>query len=261
MDHRLRNRILFFCPTAVLGGLSMLLHRYMMENCFDEKGLLIAGNLPGRMLWVIGIGFAAYLLVLLRTIGGDGAYEDNFPRCLLRGLLMAAGGAVLAKALPELGLAATWQTALAAGAAASMGALGVFRMLGKRPVFGFSALVCLFYMLMLVTNYRLWSADPQFHDYAYQLLACVLLMLCSFHRTCCDAGIIQRKKLIFTGLTAALCSMAALSGDFMPGFYLASALWAAGCVCSVAVLPPDPEEEEGQPEPEQEASETAQEEV
>ena len=81
----------------------------------------------------------------------------------------------------------------------------------------------------------------------------VLLMLCSFHRTCCDAGVIQRKKLIFTGMTAAVCSAAALSGQFQQGFFLASALWALGCICDGAVLPPDPEPvEEVQEEQEKE---------
>ena len=109
-------------------------------------------------------------------------------------------------------------------------------------------------MLMLVTNYRLWSADPQLHDYAYHLLAGVRLMLCSFHRTCCDARVIQRRKLLATGLGAAFCCMAALAGDFQVVFFLASGLWAAGSMCHVAVLPPDPEEEE-QPEEEPETEE------
>ena len=81
------------------------------------------------------------------------------------------------------------------------------------------------------------------HTYAYQLLAEVLLMLCAFHRTCCDAGIIQRRKLLATGLGAAFCCMAALAGDFQAGFFLASGLWAVGCMCDPSVLPPDPEEE------------------
>lgn len=243
MDHTLRNRLLFFGPTAVLGGLSMVLHQYMMANCFDAKGLLITGNLPGKLLWAVGIGFAAYLWWMLRAIGGNGSYADNFPRCLPSGVLMIAGGAVMALAVPELGLTAPWQAALGWGSALSMAALGVYRMQGKKPFFGFAGIICLHDMLMLVNNYRLWSADPQLQDYAYQLLAGVLLMLTAFHRTCCDAGIIQRRKLLFTGLAGVFCCLAALSGEFLRSFYLASGLWAAGCVCSTAVLPPDKEEE------------------
>lgn len=269
--HTLRNRILFFGPTAVLGGLSMVLHRYMMANCLDARGLLIAGNLPGRLLWILGISFVVYLIAMLRTIGGEGTYADNFPRCLLSGSLMIAAGAAMLLVVPGLELDAREAmvpvtpaaavigriTDLAAaylpyGAAAAMAALGVFRMQGKRPHYFVSGVVCLFYMLMLVSYYRLWSADPQLHDYAYQLLALVLLMLCSFHRVCCDAEVIQRKRLLFTGLCAAFCCMAALSGEFQRLFFLASGLWAAGSMCNVAVLPPDPEEDEEEQAPETE---------
>ena len=267
--HTLRNRILFFGVTGAAGLASLMLHNYMMDNCFDAKGLLLDGNLPERLLWAVGIGFAVFLVLMLRTIGGEGSYEDNFPPCLLSGSLMLAAGAAMLWAIPGLALEASEPVPGVTGlpllvqnitdmavqylpwaAAAAMAVLGMFRMLGRKPWPILSGAVCLFYMLMLVTNYRLWSADPQLHDYAYQLLAGVLLMLCSFHRTCCDAGVIQRKKLIATGLCGAVCSMAALSGDFQWGFYLASGLWAAGCQCNVAVLPPDPEPEEETEEPE-----------
>jgi len=267
--HTLRNRILFFGTTLAAGFASLVLYRYMLEHCIDAKGLLMAGNLPGKLLWVVGIGFAVVLLAMLQTIGGDGSYADNFPRCLLSGALMLTAGGVLLVSVPQLGLTpaaavsvTTVYAALVAkvsdicmavlpwAAGVSMLVLGVYRMAGKKPFCLFGGAVCLFYMLMLVNNYRLWSADPQIHDYAYQLLAGVLLMLCSFHRTCCDAGIIQRKKLVITGLLAAVCCMASISMPFQQQFYLASALWSAGCICLPAVLPPDPEPE---PEPEEEA--------
>ena len=260
--HTLRNRILFFGPTLLAALASLVLHRYMLENCFDARGLLIPGNLPGMLLWVIGIGFVVYLLAMVSTIGGDGCYADNFPRCLLSGSLMLTAGAVLLMSVDQLGLTAlqpavngiqavtnTLTAVLPWAAGGSMLVLGAYRMAGKKPLFLFSGSVCLFHMLMLVTNYRLWSADPQIHEYAYPLLAGVLLMLCSFHRTCCDAGIIQRKKLLLTGLTAAVCCAASLSVAFMPGFYLASGLWAAGCMCNPAVLPPDPEPEPAEETP------------
>ena len=267
--HTVRNRILLFGGTLAAGLLSLGLHRYMMEYCFDDKGLLVSGNLPGKLLWAVGIGFAVMLALVLRSIGGDGTYADNFPPCVFSGGLMIAAGLAMAWAVPGLmlsvqppvaegvSLAVANLTGLLAhylpwAAAAAMAVVGVYRILGKRPWPVFSGIVCLFYMLMLVTNYRLWSADPQLHDYAYQLLAGVLLMLCSFHRTCCDARVIQRKKLLATGLGAAACCLASLSGDFQWGFYLASGLWAAGSMCHVAVLPPDPEEDEEEPKPEAE---------
>lgn len=271
--HTLRNRIIFFVPTLACALAALGLHQTMMSSCIDDMGLLIPGCLPTKLLWVIGIGFPVYLMLLLRTIGGDGSYADNFPRCLLGGCLMLSGGAVLlynagtmgpvpVPLMPGqtmsgilVGITDSAMEVLPCLAGGAMLVLGVYRMAGRRPHFLFSGTICLFYMLMLVQNYRRWSADPQLHEYCFCLLALVLLLLCSFHRTCCDAGVIQRKKLLMTGLTAAVCSTAALSADFLPGFCLASALWSAGCVCDPKQLPPDPEpvappkpEEQSEPE-------------
>lgn len=265
--YTLRNRILFFGAALGAGLASMGLHRYMMRTCIDEKGLLIPGNLPGMLLWAVGIAFVLFLFLALRTIGGDGSYADNFPPCVLSGSLMVLAGGLLSCLYPLLELVGNASLPAATGlplliqqgsavamrflprtAAVSMAILGLLRIYGKKPWPVLSGIICLFYMLMLVSNYRLWSADPRLHLYAYPLLAHVLLMLSAFHRTCCDAGIIQRRKLLATGLCAAACSMAALSTDFLPGFFLSSGLWAAGSMCNVAVLPPDPEPEPDEPE-------------
>lgn len=255
--HTLRNRMIFFGGTLAAGLLSLGLHRYMLTHCFDAKGLLVAGCLPGKLLWAVGIVFVLGLAAMLFTIGGDGSYADNFPACYFSGSLMLAAGLAMAWAVPGLDMNSSpvreypaavtfvleWAAQLLPWAAAvSMVVLGGFRMAGLRPWPLFSSIICLFYILMLMTNYRRWSADPKLYEYAYQFLAGVMLMLCAFHRTCCDAQIIQRKKLLATGLCAAVCCTAALSGEFQRLFYLASGLWAAGAMCNVAVLPPDPEE-------------------
>ena len=261
--HRLRNKCLFLVPTVLAALAALGLHRYMMNNCIDEMGLLIPGNLPLKLLWALGIGFPGYLLILVSALGGEGSFEDNFPRSRVSGgLMIAAGGILLLNArslmavpqvlLPEqtqalsslmTGLTDCAMMVLPWLSGAAMIVLGLSRMQGKKPLFVFSGCICLFHMLMLIRSYRLWSADPQLHEYCFPLLALVLLLLCSFHRTCCDAGVIQRKKLLLTGMTAAVCCAAALSIRFQPGFYLTGALWALGCVCDPVVLPPDPEEE------------------
>ena len=270
--HRSRNKFLLLVPTILAALAALGLHRYMMDNCIDDMGLLIPGNLPLKLLWALGIGFPGYLLILVSTLGGEGSYEDNFPRSFMSGALMIAAGGILLLSAPALAevpaVLLPEQTQALTGAmvmltdrvmlalpwlsGGAMVVLGVYRMAGKKPLFVFSGAVCLLHMLTLIRNYRLWSADPQLHEYCFPLLALVLLLLCSFHRTCCDAGVIQRKKLIFTGMTAAVCSAAALSGQFRSGFFLASALWALGCICDGAVLPPDPEPvEEAQEEKEE----------
>lgn len=259
--HRSRNKFLLLVPTILAALAALGLHRYMMDNFIDEMGLLIPGNLPLKLLWALGIGFPGYLLILVSTLGGEGSYADNFPRSYVSGGLMIAAGAVLllnARSLaaaspvflPEqtqaltgimVGLTDSAMAVLPWLSGVAMAALGVYRMAGRKPLFVFSGTVCLLHMLTLIRSYRLWSADPQLHEYCFPLLAMVLLLLCSFHRTCCDAGVIQRKKLLLTGMAAAVCSAAALNAQLQPGFFLASGLWALGCVCDPVALPPDPE--------------------
>jgi hypothetical protein len=41
----------------------------------------------------------------------------------------------------------------------------------------------------------------------------------------------------------------------MIGFFVASGLWAVGCMCDPSVLPPDPEEEVTEEAPEEETGE------
>lgn len=270
--HTLRNRLLFYGGAVAAGLGTLVLCHSLLENWIDDKGLLIRGTAEETGLWIIGLAFAGLLLFLMKAVGGDGSYADNFPRSITAGALMIAAGAVLVRAIPGLdtdtgAVAATgaMQTVVDAvgaylpwAAAVSMAVLGIYRLLGKQPAGIFGGVICLLYMVMLISNYRLWSADPQLHDYVYQLLAGVLLMLCSFHRCCCDAGVIQRKKLLATGLGAAVCCAASLSGEFQREFYLASMLFAAGSICTVRTLPPDPEEEEA-PGEEEEAPEVVEE--
>ena len=50
------------------------------------------------------LAFLVLLTAVLRSIGGDGSYEDNFPACDLSGGLMLAAGAAMAWAVPGLAL-------------------------------------------------------------------------------------------------------------------------------------------------------------
>lgn len=252
MKHTLRNQILFYLPTVSVGVSCLLLRELIARSCIDERGLLIPGSLPALLLAAAGVLFAAYLLMQLPTLGGSGTYEENFPKSPVFGLLAIAGGVVMMSAVRTMPFSGAWQRWLGYLAAASMMLAGSCRMSGhKAPAAVFHGSVCLFYIVMLMENYRRWNADPQLYHYAYQLVGCVLLMLTSFHRTCCDAGMMQRKPLVAAGLGAVLCCLASLDSGELSRFYLASALWAAGSICRTGTLPPDPKPEPEQPEPEE----------
>ncbi len=243
MNQQLRNRLLFFGSSAVFGLACLGLNNYMIETCIDDKGLLISGNLPGLGMLACAVLYGAVLLWTLSTVGGNGSYADNFSRCTLRGILMVAGGTVMALSVRNLGFAAQWQTWLGWGASAAMVYLGICRMLGAKAIFGPGALICLFFMVLVVTGYQEWSDCPRLYTYGFQFLTLLCGMLSGFHRACCEAGIIQRRKLLLTSFVGAACALVALAEGSV---YIAAGLWMLGCGCTTNTLPPDSEEEEAE---------------
>lgn len=243
--HTTRNKLILVGAALAAGFSSLGLHRYMMANYIDAKGLLIAGNLPGRLLMLVGVGFTLTLLLMLWKLGGDGSYADIFPRDPVSGLLMIAAGITLTLSMPGLHwsslpsaapvtpLVSFWEkfftgcmTAMPWLAAVSMVTLGLCRILGRKGWFSFGGVICLFYILTLVSNCRLWSADPQLQDYAFQMLACVALMLAGYYRAAADAGIIRRRMLAFSCFAACFLCVVSLSDPQTPVYYGACGLWA-----------------------------------
>ncbi len=238
MNLKLRNRLLFFGSTAVLGGLSMGVYGSLLHTCIDEKGLLV----PGALLWLLaGLAavYGAVLLYAVSTVGGDGA--DPAAPCIPKGLMQIAAGCLLALQVSGLGLDAGWKVLLAYGGAGAMVFLGVCRMLGRKPTFVPGLAVCVMFMLLLIGEYTRWSASPKLYLYAYRMLCHVFAMLCAFHRTCWDAGILQRKKLLLTAFAAAFCAIATLPSASDPMVYVAIALWSLGAACTTGVLPREQE--------------------
>lgn len=241
---------MIFGWTALCGLAAMGLRLTAMANHVDAKGLLVEGNLPTTLQFLIAVFYGISLIPILMKLGGNGRFRNNFPRCALSGSLAMAGGALMAVMIlffirPE----ELWKLALGLAASGSMIFTGYCRFRGRHPNFLFHGIVCVFFIMELMERYRPWSSDPQLTDYAFPLLACVLLMLYSFHRACCDANMIDRKKLAATGLAACFCCLVSLADPLSPGYYAAAGLWAAGSMCNLNTLPADPEEKEQTPEP------------
>ena len=233
-----KNNLLFLGLTVLCGGIAAVLRMLMLTAGVDEKGLLVAAQPCNTALWVLSVGYLGVLLVLLRRLGGNGSFENNFPACKIRGGLSVVGGVVL---LVESGLqlmAAQWLmgvVGLLAGLA--MIGAGASRFGGKRPNPLMHTLVCVFFILRLIGSFRSWSSDPQLQDYALQMMACVCLMLFSFHRASCDADLINRRRTVFFGLAAAYFCLASLSDKTMPLLFLGAGVWTVGAGCNLQELP------------------------
>lgn len=238
MNKTTRNRLIFWGSTVVLGLVCMGLRFLMMTTGVDERGLLTHWNIPHMAMWVITIGYLAALGMALRLLGGTGKYPQVFPESKPSGGLAMAGGVLML-----LWVVSRWADMAVArnvvGVLASLAMVctGFCRWSGMHPNFPLHGLVCVFFVMELTDHYRGWSADPQIQEYGFQLLAGVLLMLASFHRTCCDAWIISRRKTVFTCMAALYFCLISLSDGQEFVYYAAAGLWAGGSVCTLESQP------------------------
>ena len=238
MNKHLKTVSRYLLPTAVLGLVGAVFRSLALTTGIDDKGLLIRFNLPFLLTWVLTAGVCLWLLLSLRKLTDGSRYRELFPRDLISGILSIAGGVLMAmvvvlKMRPDP--VWIWVTGLIA--AAGMIFAGTCRIRGLHPNFLFHGFICVFFIYQLVLNYQDWNANPQIHNYAVQMLACVALMLGSFHRACCDANIFNRRKLGFSMLMAVYLCLVSMSDGQMGLYYLAAGLWAAGNVCRLDPLP------------------------
>lgn len=228
--------------TALFGLTAGYLRVQLLTKGLDEKGLLISGNIYSTLLWAASIGALVFAFAVSRTLKGEGTYRRLFPACRFRGGLGIAAGAVLAAESVRQLVGGQWFVALfGLPAAAGMAFTGLCRIRGRHPSPLFHCLVCVFFIIRLVLSFRGWSADPQFQDYCVQMMACVCLMLFSFHRASCDAGLTNRRRTVFFGLASSFFCLASLSDSGSMLLYLAGGLWSVGAGCTLEPLPEEPE--------------------
>ncbi len=206
----------------------MLLRFVMMVYGFDQKGLLVAGHMSMILCWVIAAGFLLGLVWGVNKLEKNRTYAQLYPESFPYGFMIVLAGAGLIPVSLTQGSALQLVLGMAAGFC--MIFTGFCRIYGKRPHFGYDFVVCIYFILNLISGYRVWSVDPQLQDYAFQILASVMLMLAAFYCASADANTIDCRKLVFTCLTACFFCIVSISDPVNPIYYAACGLWALGHV-------------------------------
>ncbi len=205
----------------VLGAVGLLLNLAVVLKGHDSTGLAKAGYLPGILLVLLGLGGIAALVWQLWRLKGQRKYLRLFTASLPTAAALAALALALTvtnfcdlvagNALSKLD---TWRSIT--GLAGGLGLLlcAWCRYQGSRPVWLCWALVTAHLILLLVADYRIWSRATELTDYAFQLLALVLLMLAAYHQAAADAGVGNlREYLIFSTLCVFLCPIAMIGSE------------------------------------------------
>ncbi len=230
-------------PLAVLiaGVIGMLLRLWYLMRGTDAAGLPIEGHIADILLTVLTVAVVAVIFLATLRLSQASKYGFNFPpsKAGCAGAIIAALGAVwqaisvfqgrdwLSVATGVLGLLA----------AVCLVFLGLYRLKGLHPTVLFHFVVCLFFALCLITQYRQWSGVAMIQNYSYPLLATVCLMLSSYQDAMFAASAGARRTHAFFHLTALYFCCISLVGDHSPFLYLTASVWMFTDLCRLTPMP------------------------
>ena len=223
--------------TAGMGAAALVLRSGLYLLGTDEKGLLVPGHPLSILTWVVTAAAIVLTGISVWKLNGSSEYEDNFGSSLpaAAGMFVLAGG-IAGSVISE------WQTypvlellRNAAGllAAVSLVPAGLNRRQGKRPFFGFHAVVCIYLTLHAVSHYQNWSSRPQMQNYLFPMMASVLLALFAYYQAAFDVSMGKRRPQLITGLLAAFFCIAAVAGWENVLLYLTGSVWTLTNLCSL----------------------------
>lgn len=217
--------------TVLLAGLAALaLRMALYAAAVDAKGLLIRWHPLEIALTVLTLTVLAILVPGVRKQEIPAGFETHFPASLPGAFGSAAAGTgilltVLAGSSPSGSyLDAAWQI-LGLAAPACFLLAGLARVLGKKPFFLLHVVICLFFVLHIVTRYQLWSGNPQLQDYVFSLLGTMTLMFFGFYTAAREAGYGNYPIQLGMGLAAVYFCLGELARSSSPDLYLGGLLW------------------------------------
>lgn len=224
------------------GGLGLALRILLYATGTDEKGLLATGHWAGIGTWLITGLAAVGIFLFTRSIDGPKAYRDSYPVSAASGLgAFAAAAGVLIASFSEMGSSsapvqkAVWIFGFVS--AAAFAAVGLCRLMGAMPHFLLHAAVCIYFALRMVSQYQLWSSDPQLMDYCFYLTAYVALMLTAYHHAAFAADMGSHRKLWRVSLAAVYLCCLSLKGSHDTLLMLTCGIWAFTNLTALS-LPP-----------------------
>lgn len=234
--------------TLICGLIGFGLRLWLFGTGIDEKGLLVTGHPAGILVWILTAVVIAAVALGTRKLAPISKYSQLFPASIFAciGCVLGAAGILYVNIreyllVRDVITLVTMILGLLAGVALVL--LGVCRCKGKRPAFWLQSIVTVYFMLHLVSQYRLWSAEPQLQVYFFPLLASVFLMLTAYHGAVLDAEKGSRRWYVFSSQCALFFCCLSLQGTSWP-FYLTMALWLATGLCSLKAAEPQAKETE-----------------
>ena len=221
-----------------IGAFGAGLRLWLLKSQTPDSSLLANDHPANLLLTLLTLGLLAALFCATRDMKKGGKYSTLFPASWLRcgGAAVAAVG-FLTVSLQNLtssgdSLSKLWGIA-GLLAAAAMSFVSFCRIKGRHPVLFFQGYVCLYLMIHMICQYRIWSVEPQIQTYCFHLLATVTTMLSCYHNAAFDGNCGSRRAHTVLHLAAVYFCCLALVGDHTPFFYLTMGIWMLTDLCAV----------------------------
>lgn len=233
--------------TLIAGAVGLALRMWLMAAGVDVKGLLVTTHPAHVLVFVLTALALGYIFIAVRPLNPVGQYSDLFPKNPLAsaGCIAAAIGVLLA-CLQERGKRADMVTnvslILGVLAAVCLVLIAICRFQGRRPFFGLHCIVTLFMMVHLISQYRLFSSEPQLQVYFFPLLGSVSLMLTAYYSAVLDARKSSRRWFVFCNQSALFFCCVSICSE-IGLFYLTMAFWMFTGLCSLDMTAPEIAEE------------------
>lgn len=230
------------------GGLGLVLRIILYTTGIDGRSLLVRGHWASVALWILTLAVAAVIYLSTRKMEGP---VDLHPASLMGAV--GAFAAMAGIALTTLSQFSEFSSrlhlivwVLGLCSAIALGWVGVCRLTGKQPNFLLHAVLCLYFALRMVSQYQLWSSDPQLQDYCFYLSAYVALMLTAYHHAAFGAQMGNHRAIWFFSLASVYLCCLSLNSRMDTLLLLGCGVWAFTNLTSV--IPgqqPAPEPSEG----------------
>ena len=211
---------------TIIEGIAGFFLQCWLFSSINTKGLLPTNHIAGYL----SFGLLALTLVICwlgsRTEEDIRSYDSFFPSGVAAVGIGLGAVAMAFSAFTANGKGILQMIAFGTGilAAAALGYIALCRAKKSRADAMFHCMVIVYLILRTMTSCSVWSAEPQFQQFFFPLLACVFLMIAAYYRAALALGMNHSKKYVFFSQMALFsCLMCCRGSDWL--FYLSGALW------------------------------------
>ena len=211
---------------TMIEGIAGFFLQCWLFSAINAKGLLPTNHIAGYL----SFGLLALTLVIcwLGARSEEDPHSDGtiFPSGVATAgiALSAVAMAFSAFATNRIGILQILSFGTGILAAAAMGYIALCR---AKKLYANAMLHCIitiYLILRTMANCGSWSAEPQFQQFFFPLLACVFLMIAAYYRAALALGMAVNKRYVFFSQMALFsCLMCCRGSDWL--FYLSGALW------------------------------------